>query len=156
MYLFSEEYSLTVSKTLFCCFSKDETLFFSSFSLDQIPVLLSKEQFIRKINKNIILLINKTDNKKLELIGVGFRATLKGKILNLQLGFSHDVNFDIPDSIKITVEKQTILTITGSDKQEVGMIASKIKSLRSPEPYKGKGIRAVSYTHLTLPTNREV
>ena len=59
----------------------------------------------------------------------------------MQLGFSHDINFDIPETIKITVEKQTILKISGCDKQEVGMIASKIKSLRPPEPYKGKGIR---------------
>ena len=59
----------------------------------------------------------------------------------MQLGFSHDINFDIPETIKITVEKQTIVKITGSDKQEVGMIASKIKSIRPPEPYKGKGIK---------------
>ena len=79
--------------------------------------------------------------KTLELSGVGFRAAIKGKQLNLQLGFSHDINFDIPETIKITVEKQTIIKISGSDKQEVGMIASKIKLLRRPEPYKGKGIR---------------
>ena len=59
----------------------------------------------------------------------------------MQLGFSHDINFDIPDTIKITVEKQTILKISGSDKQEVGLITSKIKSIRPPEPYKGKGIK---------------
>jgi large subunit ribosomal protein L6 len=79
--------------------------------------------------------------KTLELVGVGFRAALKGKQLNLQLGFSHDVNFDIPEGIKITVEKQTIIKINGFDKQQVGMVVSKIKSLRPPEPYKGKGIR---------------
>jgi large subunit ribosomal protein L6 len=72
---------------------------------------------------------------------VGYRASLKGKQLSMQLGFSHDVNFDIPDGIKILVEKQTIIKISGSDKQEVGMIASKIKSYRPPEPYKGKGIK---------------
>ena len=76
-----------------------------------------------------------------ELVGVGYRAALKGKQLNLQLGFSHDINFDIPESVKITVEKQTTLKILGFDKQEVGMIASKIKSFRPPEPYKGKGIK---------------
>ena len=79
--------------------------------------------------------------KTLELTGVGYRAALKGKQLNMQLGFSHVVNFDIPDSVKITVEKQTILKISGSDKQEVGLITSKIKSIRPPEPYKGKGIK---------------
>ena len=77
----------------------------------------------------------------MELTGVGFRASLKGKQLNLQLGFSHDINFDIPENIKITVEKQTLIKITGFDKQLVGMVASKIKSFRPPEPYKGKGIR---------------
>ena len=61
--------------------------------------------------------------------------------LNLQLGFSHDVNYDIPENIKIDVEKQTTLKISGSDKQEVGMVASKIKSYRPPEPYKEKGIK---------------
>ena len=73
--------------------------------------------------------------KILELSGVGFRAALKGKQLNLQLGFSHDINFDIPEGIKIAVEKQTTLKITGSDKQLVGEVASKIKTLRKIEPY---------------------
>jgi len=79
--------------------------------------------------------------KTLELVGVGFRAALKGKQLNLQLGFSHDVNVDIPEGIKMSVEKQTIIKITGFDKQQLGMIVSQIKSLRPPEPFKGKGIR---------------
>ena len=79
--------------------------------------------------------------KILELVGVGYRAALKGNILNLQLGYSHDVNFPIPEGIKIAVEKQTTLKITGSDKQLVGEVASKIKTLRKIEPYKGKGVR---------------
>ena len=95
----------------------------------------------RSLVNNAIIGTSKGYNKTLELNGVGFRATLKGKQLNLQLGFSHDVNFDIPETIKIIVEKQTIIKISGSDKQEVGMVASKIKSLRKPEPYKGKGIK---------------
>ena len=95
----------------------------------------------RSLVNNAIIGTSKGYNKILELNGVGFRANLKGKQLNLQLGFSHDVNFDIPETIKIIVEKQTIIKISGSDKQEVGMVASKIKSLRKPEPYKGKGIK---------------
>ena len=95
----------------------------------------------RSLLNNAIIGTSTGYNKTLELTGVGFRVNLKGKELNLQLGFSHDINFKIPDSIKITVEKQTIIKINGSDKQEVGMIASKIKSLRPPEPYKGKGIK---------------
>jgi large subunit ribosomal protein L6 len=95
----------------------------------------------RSLLNNAIIGTSKGYTKTLELSGVGYRASLKGKQLSMQLGFSHDVNFDIPDSIKILVEKQTIIKISGSDKQEVGMIASKIKSYRPPEPYKGKGIK---------------
>ena len=95
----------------------------------------------RSLINNAIIGASSGYEKILELSGVGFRAALKGKELNLQLGFSHDINFDIPDTVKITVEKQTTLKIIGFDKQEVGMIASKIKSLRPPEPYKGKGIK---------------
>ena len=95
----------------------------------------------RSLLNNAIIGASKGYEKILELVGVGFRATLKGKQLNLQLGFSHDVNFEIPEGIKISVEKQTILKISGLDKQLVGMIASKIKSIRPPEPYKGKGIK---------------
>ena len=95
----------------------------------------------RSLINNAIIGASKGYEKTLELVGVGYRAALKGKQLNLQLGFSHDINFDIPENIKITVEKQTIVKISGSDKQIVGMVASKIKSFRLPEPYKGKGIR---------------
>ena len=95
----------------------------------------------RSLLNNAIIGASKGYEKILELSGVGFRATIKGKQLNLQLGFSHDVNFDIPEGIKITVEKQTTIKLTGFDKQQVGMIASQIKSIRPPEPYKGKGIK---------------
>ena len=95
----------------------------------------------RSLLNNAIIGASTGYTKILELNGVGYRAALKGKQLNLQLGFSHDVNFNIPDSIKITVEKQTIIKIIGNNKQEVGMIASKIQSIRPPEPYKGKGIK---------------
>tara|TARA_Y100000746_G_scaffold183507_1_gene161787 strand:+ start:213 stop:752 length:540 start_codon:yes stop_codon:yes gene_type:complete len=95
----------------------------------------------RSLLNNAIIGTSKGYEKILELSGVGFRASLKGKQLNLQLGFSHDINFDIPEGIKINVEKQTIIKIAGSDKQQVGMIASQIKSIRPPEPYKGKGIK---------------
>ena len=95
----------------------------------------------RSLLNNAIIGASKGYEKILELVGVGFRASLKGKQLNLQLGFSHDVNFEIPEGINISVEKQTILKISGLDKQLVGMIASKIKSIRPPEPYKGKGIK---------------
>ena len=95
----------------------------------------------RSLLNNAIIGTSKGYVKILELSGVGFRAAIKGNQLNLQLGFSHDVNFDVPKDIKITVEKQTIIKIEGFDKQQVGMISSKIKSIRPPEPYKGKGIK---------------
>ena len=95
----------------------------------------------RSLLNNAIIGTSIGYSKTLELSGVGYRASLKGKQLSMQLGFSHDINFDIPNSVKISVEKQTIIKISGSDKQEVGMITSKIKSFIPPEPYKGKGIR---------------
>ena len=95
----------------------------------------------RSVINNAIIGSSKGYEKTLELVGVGYRASLKEKKLNLQLGYSHDINFDIPEGVKITVEKQTTLKINGSDKQQVGMVVSKIKSFRKPEPYKGKGIR---------------
>ena len=95
----------------------------------------------RSLLNNAITGTSKGYEKILELSGVGFRAALKGKQINLQLGFSHDINFDIPEGIKVTIEKQTIIKISGFDKQHVGMIASQIKSIRPPEPYKGKGIK---------------
>ena len=95
----------------------------------------------RSLVNNAIIGTSTGYSKVLELSGVGYRANLKGKQLNLQLGFSHDINIDIPEGIKASVEKQTIVKISGFDKQQVGLVASKIKSLRYPEPYKGKGIR---------------
>ena len=95
----------------------------------------------RSILNNAIIGASDGYEKTLELSGVGFRAALKGKQLNLQLGFSHDINFDIPEGIKISVDKQTIIKIGGYDKQLVGMVTSKIKSFKPTEPYKGKGIK---------------
>ena len=95
----------------------------------------------RSLINNAVIGSNTGYEKTLELVGVGYRATLKGKQLNLQLGYSHDINFDIPEGIKITVDKQTTLKISGADKQQVGSVVSKLKTLRKIEPYKGKGVR---------------
>tara|TARA_B100001093_G_scaffold475758_1_gene501567 strand:- start:492 stop:1031 length:540 start_codon:yes stop_codon:yes gene_type:complete len=95
----------------------------------------------RSLINNAVIGSSAGYEKTLELVGVGYRAALKGTQLNLQLGYSHDINFDIPQGIKIVVDKQTTLKISGSDKQLVGTITSKIKTLRKIEPYKGKGIR---------------
>jgi large subunit ribosomal protein L6 len=95
----------------------------------------------RSLINNAIMGVSTGHEKILELNGVGFRANLKGEILNLQIGFSHDVNFKIPKDIKITVEKQTIIKINGVDKELVSKIAADIKNLKPVEPYKGKGIK---------------
>ena len=93
----------------------------------------------RSLINNAVIGTIKGYEKTLELVGVGYRAALKGNQLNLQLGYSHDINYTIPEGIKILVEKQTTLKISGSDKQLVGSVVSKIKTFRKIEPYKGKG-----------------
>ena len=95
----------------------------------------------RSLINNAVIGSSKGYEKILELVGVGYRAALKGSQLNLQLGYSHDINFNIPEGIKILVEKQTTLKISGADKQQVGAIVSKLKTFRKIEPYKGKGVR---------------
>ena len=95
----------------------------------------------RSLINNAILGVSTGHEKILELNGVGFRANLKGEVLNLQIGFSHDVNFQIPKDIKIIVEKQTVIKINGVDKELVSKIAADIKNLKPVEPYKGKGIK---------------
>ena len=95
----------------------------------------------RSLLNNAIIGASTGYEKILELSGVGFRANLKGEFLNLQIGFSHDVNFKIPKEIKITVEKQTIIKINGVDKELVSKIAADIKNFKPVEPYKAKGIK---------------
>ncbi len=95
----------------------------------------------RSLINNAVTGVSKGHEKILELSGVGFRANLKGEVLNLQIGFSHDVNFKIPKEIKISVEKQTIIKIIGVDKELVSKIAADIKNLKPVEPYKAKGIK---------------
>ena len=95
----------------------------------------------RSLINNAVLGVSVGHEKILDITGVGFRANLKGELLNLQLGFSHDINFKIPKDVKISVEKQTVLKITGVDKEMVSKVASDIKTLKPVEPYKGKGIK---------------
>jgi len=94
----------------------------------------------RALTNNAVIGLNEGFKKSLEINGVGYRAAVKGKVLELQLGFSHPINFDISDDIEITVEKN-IINIKGSNKQEVGQVAAKIRGFRPPEPYKGKGVK---------------
>ena len=95
----------------------------------------------RSIINSALIGVSAGHEKTLELTGVGFRANLKGNILNLQIGFSHDVSYKIPEGIKISVEKSTVIKIAGIDKELVGKVASEIKKLKPVEPYKGKGIK---------------
>ncbi|MBI3452076.1 MAG: 50S ribosomal protein L6 [Rhodospirillales bacterium] len=96
----------------------------------------------RALLSNIVNGVSKGFTVNLEINGIGFRAALEGKNLNLQLGFSHDIKYPIPEGIAIKVgEKQTTLTISGADRQKVGQVAAEIRAMRKPEPYKGKGIK---------------
>jgi len=94
----------------------------------------------RALTNNAIVGLTDGFKKSLEINGVGYRAAVKGKVLELQLGFSHPINFDIPEGLKIGVEKN-IINIEGSSKQLVGQTAAKIRGFRPPEPYKGKGVK---------------
>jgi large subunit ribosomal protein L6 len=98
----------------------------------------------RSILNGMVLGISNGFTINMEIIGVGYRAALQGNNLVLQLGYSHEVVFPIPAGIKIAVDKQTLLAVTGSDKQAVGQVAAKIRGFRPPEPYKGKGIKYVN------------
>ena len=95
----------------------------------------------RNLVNNIIIGVSDGFSKKLEMNGVGYRANLKGKTLELALGYSHPINYEIPEGINLTVDKQNNIEIKGADKQLVGQIAAEIRNFRGPEPYKGKGIK---------------
>ena len=95
----------------------------------------------RALIQNIITGVSEGFERKLEIVGVGYRAAVSGKTLNLTLGFSHPVAFKIPEGIIIEMPSQTEITIKGSDKQQVGQVAADIRAYRRPEPYKGKGVR---------------
>lgn len=95
----------------------------------------------RTLVANMVDGVSKGFTRKLAISGVGYRAAMDGKILNLQLGYSHDIKYAIPADIEVTCESPTAITITGADRQRVGQIAAELRAFRKPEPYKGKGIR---------------
>ena len=118
----------------------------SEFKLEPLKKKIDKKTSImwgtyRSLINNAVKGVSFGHEKILELSGVGFRANLKGETLNLQIGFSHDVNFHIPKELKITVEKQTVIKISGVDKELVSKVTADIKSLKPVEPYKAKGIK---------------
>ena len=130
--------------------SINDKIFSTSISKDNnliIKLIKKNEQFnvmwgtTRSIVNSAIIGVSTGFEKILELTGVGYRAMLKGNILNLQLGFSHDVSYEVPQGVKLVVEKQTLIKITGVDKEIVGKVTSEIKRLKPVEPYKGKGIK---------------
>jgi large subunit ribosomal protein L6 len=92
---------------------------------------------------NLVLGVTKGFEKKLEINGVGYKAAVAGKNLQLSLGYSHDVMFAIPAGVTITTPKPTEITIAGADKRQVGQVAAEIRAIRGPEPYKGKGVKYV-------------
>ncbi len=96
---------------------------------------------MRALLNNMIEGVTNGFEKKLSLVGVGYRASVQGKSLNLQLGFSHPVDFEIPEGVTIETPSQTEIIVRGSNKQQVGQVAAKIRAYRPPEPYKGKGVR---------------
>ncbi len=124
----------------------------------QVSVTIDKDQLIvnsnskskfsraaagtyRSLINNMVMGVTEGYSKELELVGVGYRAKAQGKMLNLTLGFSHPVDYEIPEGVEITTPSQTEVVITGIDKQKVGQVAAELRSIRPPEPYKGKGVR---------------
>lgn len=115
-----------------------------SFGLKESQGLKAKAFWgtYRALANNIVVGLTNGFIKQLEINGVGYKAVIKGKVLELSLGYSHPIDYNIPDGIEITLEKN-ILTLKGADKQQVGQVASEIRSFRAPEPYKGKGVKYV-------------
>lgn len=95
----------------------------------------------RALLANMVQGVSKGFEKRLTLVGVGYRAQAKGKVLNLTLGFSHPIDFAVPEGITVETPSQTEVLVSGADRQRVGQVAAKIRSFRPPEPYKGKGVR---------------
>jgi large subunit ribosomal protein L6 len=101
----------------------------------------ARHGLVRSLVANAVTGVTQGFQKDLEIVGIGYRADLKGKSVTFSLGFSHPIEFAVPPGIQITVDKQTKLSISGIDKQKVGQVAADIRALRKPDPYKNKGIR---------------
>jgi len=110
---------------------------------DDTKHVRSLHGLLRTLIANMVAGVTEGFSKRLEIVGIGYRANLQGRNLQLSLGYSHPINYAIPEGIEVAVDKQTAITVTGVDKQKVGQVASEIRSFKKPEPYKGKGIRYV-------------
>ena len=108
--------------------------------VDNSPISRAMHGTTRQIVNNMIIGVSVGFKRELEIIGVGYQASIQGNRLKLQLGFSHDIFFDLPDDVSVKADR-TSITVEGNDNQLVGSVASKIRSFRKPEPYKGKGVR---------------
>jgi large subunit ribosomal protein L6 len=122
-----------------------------TLSMDGDKVLIRRESddrpsralhgLARSLIANMVTGVTKGFERKLEIVGIGFRADVEKNALKISVGFSHPVLYPIPEGIRVEVEKQTQITVRGTDKQQVGTVAAKLRSIKPPEPYKGKGIR---------------
>ncbi|MEY3953721.1 MAG: ribosomal protein [Pseudomonadota bacterium] len=110
---------------------------------------------LRQLVNNMVVGVSKGFEKKLNLVGVGYRAAAQGNKLNLQVGYSHPVVFDMPAGIKVECPTQTEIVIKGADRQRVGQLAAEVRSVRPPEPYKGKGIRYADETVVIKETKKK-
>lgn len=114
---------------------------------NQIRVVMDKTSDVamagtmRALIHNLVMGVSKGFERRLELVGVGYRAQSAGKVLKMTLGFSHPIDYPVPDGIKVETPSQTEIVVTGMDKQKVGQVAAEIRAYRPPEPYKGKGVR---------------
>jgi len=113
---------------------------------DEQKTSLALHGMTRAIINNMVIGLSTGFSKTLDIIGVGYRAEAKGREIVLQLGYSHPINFPLPEGIEATVDKQTRIVISGYDKQLVGEVAAEVRDLRPPEPYKGKGVRYAGET----------
>ena len=118
---------------------EDGSLLFKAKKDDRASVAMAGT--MRALANNMVTGVSKGFEKKLQLVGVGYRAQVQGKKLNLTLGFSHPVEYDIPEGITVEAPSQTELLVKGADKQKVGQVSAEIRAYRPPEPYKGKGVR---------------
>lgn len=119
----------------------DGCLFFSAMNSTKHAVAMSGT--VRALVANMVKGVSEGFEKRLQLVGVGYRAQAQGRVLNLSLGFSHPIVYEMPDGVDVQTPSQTEIVLTGADKQVVGQTAAEIRGYRSPEPYKGKGIRYV-------------
>jgi large subunit ribosomal protein L6 len=114
--------------------------------INQTKIARSSWGMSRTLVRNMVVGVTEGYSKSLEINGVGYRAALEGKVLKLNLGYSHDVNYPVPEGIEIKTPKPTEIVITGINKQRVGQVAAEIRDWRGPEPYKGKGIKYAGET----------